>query len=557
MLPDGWLDIWVYRAGWGAAGLALVVAVGRLLFQRTIPPTAAFAEKVEQPPPRGWPIALLALMLGSAMAYALFRVHTPFLISGDEYMRAHYGYLWSRTLFLAPSDHIWLAGQFYILGAVSRLFQNLMFAVSVTSLLGSLLTVLGAALLAKRVWASSGAGIAAGVLTAGHWIMLWASANPLAEVFFFPALLFAMERWLAAWQEPADTPESLARRDKALFLAALLTGLGTMFRFEMWYAGVLLGIVLSIRLLRMIVKGESARRAFGCFVACAVIAAYPVAWMVSSWIYLGSPLAFARDAAAMNEATNLFYDTGSAWSKLLTYPEALWDDHWMWLSLPAGGLVLAFFPDRWRRALPMILTTLTIFLFAMAVTSQSGIGSNTRARYTMFILLPLLVIGAGPLGVLWESVRSRARWLVRLAVIAVLALSVYASAVKAVEYYPNAFAVNPDWLEIITRLERENDRSRESLGYTRLHPPGERLYFWAGPRENNDRGHVEYMMLLYHSHSPRQFYYLGREDSLFDRLENARYNSRFFLRKPLPEWDFPERARLVEDLGEFEVWLVE
>ena len=552
MLPEGWLDIWVFRAGGAAAALALVVAVGRVLFQRTIPPSAAFAEKVEKPPPRGWPIALLVLLLGSAIMYALFRVHAPFLISGDEYMRAHYGYLWSRTQFLAPLDHIWLAGQFYILGTAVRIFETMSFAVAVTSLAGSLLTVLGAALLAKRVWGSSGAGISAGVLVGGHWIMLWASANPLAEVFFFPAFLFAMERWLAAWQEPADNPESLARRDRALFMAALLTGLGTMFRFEMWYAGVLLGVALSIRLALMVVRGENARRAFGCFVACMLIAAYPLAWMVSSWVHLGSPLAFARDAAAMNEATNLFYETNNAWQRFLTYPDALWADHWMWLALPAGGLLLAFFPDRWRRTMPMLLTTLAIFLFAMAVTSQSGIGSNTRARYTMFILLPLLVIGAGPLGVLWEGVRSRVRWVVRTAVVAVLALGVYASWEKAVEFYPNAFAVEPEWLEVLTRFERENDRSRDSLDYTRLHPPGERFYYWA-----DGQGHLDYMMLLYHSHSPRQFYFMGTEHHLLDRLENARSGSRFFLRQPLPEWEFPGRARHLEALGDYEMWMVD
>ena len=54
------------------------------------------------------------------VAYGLFRAGQVFLVCADEYCRANYALDWSITPFFAPADHVWLTGQFYVLGLFSK-----------------------------------------------------------------------------------------------------------------------------------------------------------------------------------------------------------------------------------------------------------------------------------------------------------------------------------------------------------------------------------------------------------------------------------------------------
>ena len=89
-----------------------------------------------------------------------------------------------------------------------------------------------------------------GCLVGSSWVLLWASTNPQAEVFAFPCLLAGLESFLAGQRARGDGKSRMrVRRSELLFLrAAAWMGVGVSLRYEMWYAGALLGLFLAGRL---------------------------------------------------------------------------------------------------------------------------------------------------------------------------------------------------------------------------------------------------------------------------------------------------------------------
>lgn len=491
-----------------------------------------------------WPTAALVLLAAALLANTLFRQGATFLIGGDEYYRADFAIRWAEKPYFATPDHVWLPGQFYILGTLFRITHDIKFAVALTSLAGYLLTIHFTASIAYRLWRDSRAAALTGILTATHWVILWCSINPVAEAFFFPCLMAALDRWVAAWQHH-DTH----RRDRHLLIAAILTALGTTFRFEMWYAGILLGTFLLTRALIAFLRGNKPTAARS-LAAAAIIALYPIAYLISSALHFGSPLAFLHNASDMNNETNLFYDFSTPLRRLFIYPIVLWQDHWYLLPLPLAGVAIALTSEHRRRMTPMLAATAALLLFAMLISMKSGIGSNTRARYTLFLLLPIITFAAGPLSHLIQTPTRRLRHLIPIATITAVLLTVAHSFDKARDWYTHAFKVSPPILELMTRLERENDASRAGLDYYHLQIPYKNIEFHT---PTTDLPHI---MARYHAADGRRIKTLTTPADLEKRLLKASHRTRFLVDKPFPPITLPPRAVHVEDQGPFEVWVV-
>ena len=305
-----------------------------------------------------------------------------------------------------------------------------------------------------------------------------------------------------------------------------------------------LGVFLVALAIWQLFSARLRRRAMLLLIACAFLAAYPISWIVSSWFELGNPLQFARDVRAFSEKSNGFYDFSSQLIMFFIYPKFLIIDHWRALVLPFAGMVLAFLPGC-RRARPFVIAWLIFLLFSMSVSSKGGLGSAYRPRYTAFLLLPALCLGAGPIAVFWRATERRRFKLTQLAIGLFLALYMAASGNYARAIYPNAMGFHPGVVGLANRLGRELDGHRhfEDVVWPRRQPL--RVFF----RDD----HWHYWMFMYHT-SRGDIIPLWTENQLKIHLDNDADKVRILVQLPRPDIEFPERARLVETIRPYELW---
>ncbi|MEQ8820318.1 MAG: hypothetical protein RLY93_08735 [Sumerlaeia bacterium] len=446
----------------------------------------ALARKGEaraEPPEGPWRVGLAGVLGVLAVFAGLYRWQNGFFLGGDEYARAAYALTWSLDPFFAPHDHVWLTGQFAVLGALRWVLGSVAAAITITSLAGAAATVWLSARLSRRLWSSNAAGVVAGLLAGTHFIVLHASMNPLAEAIFFPLLLASFDQALTGlWCEDRK------RKAKAYLRAALFLGLAESFRYEGWFAGMVLGPFLLFEAIRSVRLRKFASAA--CFLGGAVLlAAFPLAWLGSNWRNLGSPVAFFATGSELNTSMNLYYDMSSPLRKFFAYPEALLRDHGAWLPWAGFGVLLGLLSsEARRRVLPAAIAVGAVGLVAMSVTALSGLGSNNRARYTAFYLMLLLPFAGGVGAVLWE----RGSRPLRLAVALWLAFLAGSSLLWARWGTSHAHLVDPEVRALCEAMREDEDFARF------VQPEGEALGIADG-------GHsVEFWMLQFYTPAPER-----------------------------------------------------
>lgn len=517
--------------------------------------TEEYQEQIEDSLPHwGWLVGLVSLVF--VLSYASFREAAHLLIGGDEYVRASMGIDWWRTPYFATHDHIWLAGHFYVLGLLFGIFRDVELGVQITSLLGALLTAVFLALTARIAWKSTVAGLIAGILGGCHWLVLWMSINPVADIFFLPAMMAAFFLYLKGWEVLPDAEHPWKRQ--AYFAGAgACVGFGCMFRYEMWYVGIVFGAFLCVRFCERWFRDRFRWRYLLLLLSAALIAAYPLGHLISSYLTFGSPVAFLQTASDMNVETNEFYDFSTAIGKLLNYPKVLWMDHYLWLPLAIAGTLLALTRTRNNPAWHLSLATLAIFVFAVAISYKAGIGSNTRARYTMFLVLPLTALSAGPLVWLLSKRTGFYRFfLIPSIVLYVLVFFGY-NVQFARQNYPNAWNIHPDDLEIVQRMTMEKSGYRPETLQNRGEPfpvvekAGRNLYIY--PSEE----WILVPIIRYHARFPGQVFQANEPQALLGIAEWAPPSSHFLLRQPVP-WDrlesLPAKLEKVDEYRRWELW---
>lgn len=499
--------------------------------------------------PSTWP---LVAVLSIALFYFLtgcLRGRMHLLIGGDEYCRSMHSITWSKSPFFALPDHLWLSGQFYVLGTLLHVFKQMPYVVAFSSLLGTAAIVYFAASLARRVWGSTSAGFFAAAMVGSELIILWASCNPLAEVFSFPAFLAALDSWVAGWQAQANDDSISPRRSELYFLrAAAWLAFGSMFRYEAWYPIMVLGVFLCWRCFCLLRRANDRHLAWIPLVGCLVMATYPLAWMISSNSVLGSPLAFLHNAIAGNLKTNILYDFSNRLAITFSYPIYLWLDHWPRLALPAGGVAIALLGRR-KGAKALVAALFLVLLAAILATCRSGLGSNTRARYTEFLVLPLLSIGAGPIALLWTASAGWKRLMARSVVAVFLSLAIIASASQAAEQYVNGWSLDNRSMGVLSRFEHEHDFGRPAASvFVQNKRKGLEIY----------SGNIKYFpwMVAYHSRWPKKVRNIYDTWELKERFKQAPKGTHFLVARPRPAFDIPDGVKLLEVMEPFELWEV-
>jgi len=535
----------------------------QLLMRKPATPDACGADA----PPQPWPWIAASVLLYAFLAVTA-AVGQPMLISADEYCRTTFAFNWSAAPYFAPPDHIWLSGQFYVLGGLHRLLPDMPFWVAVTSFLGNAVLAMLLAMLAIALWPRRpAAGFFASALATSNVVILWGSFNAVAEVFSLPLLVLGI--LCLVMGEGAGPDEDARCPDVWRFAAACAIGLGTMFRFELWFAGILLGGWLGALAVRAVVTKERWRAILLRVAGCAVLMAYPMAWMGSSWMTLGSPFRFASDASTMNMETNRAYDFSTGLAKLLVYPKSIWIDHgWSTLIGLVGvaAVLVLLAAGTWRRggesgapthaassmhrrrAMVLLAIVAGLWAVSMLVSMKTGIGSNHRPRYTVFLLLPLLALAAGPLAAFHGAWRAGGfGQIARGATLALLLAHCMASAMDARFTYPNAWGVSPGILALAEHLALEGAEHRWASA--KLWPAGVPLLV-------HHRGHPDdFWILRFHSRRPFEMESLWKDEHLDSLAREGAPGVRLAMRNDPPlERPMPDLFKQVGVVGIYTVY---
>lgn len=430
---------------------------------------------------------------------SLFARHAWFQIGGDEYFRALYALEWARNPYFATQDHIWLAGHFYTLGSLFLLTGSLKFSVALAGLVGTAFLVFFTALTVQRLnQPPLVAGIVA-ILLGGNWMILWASVGTMAEVFFYPLLAAALGNWVLFWQSNSET-----NKTRQLFGTACCIGVATMFRYEAWMIGIPLGIFTLVAATNSLIKNGFGRHSFLQFFTPFVLAIYPCLHVISCWINLGSPLAFLTGTEALNVSTNQFFDHNNLLAKFFAYPVTLWQDHWYLLPLPLTGLALAFHQANRKRWSPLLVAFGVVLLCSMIFSAKSGLGSNNRPRFSMFLLIMLQPFAALPLRAILAPLNGGGlkQVFIRSFVLMTLLLSLYCGFTKAKKYYPNGWTLDSGDMQLLLLLEHGAEAKREIQGTRPVQLPGFGMFIYTGEDS------LAFASIVYHAPNPGNVYRL-------------------------------------------------
>src|SRR5690606_20140457 len=142
----------------------------------------------------------------------------------------------------------------------------------------------------------------------------------------------------------------------------------------------------------------------------------------------------------------------------LNYPLILWGDHRLWIVPVLGGLGCALFSRNRKPVLLLAAGALALLTLSMLISMRAGIGSNLRARFSMFLLLGFLPLTGGIARAMWSAGRSR--WTAmacRGGLIAWCALLVLTSGRTALRYYPNWYGAEAGDFALVELINRQED----------------------------------------------------------------------------------------------------
>lgn len=504
---------------WWAAAAALAVA----LFAAAKAWRAPLAEPPSAVDARLGLAAALAVAAGAAL---LFSGVPVFLVGGDEYVRYRMAMGWAASPFFATHDHVWLGGHFYVLGSLHALVGRPETVVRISSGIGAVLTVILAYRIALLLWRDVAAAVIAGVFASAHWVMLWLWFNPWSEAIALPSLLGAAYGFLRAQEDDGN--------DRHVLLAAVAAGIGTTTRYECWYVAMVTGLWVLWRTWSAWRAGRPLPALLG---ACLAIGLYPALWMLSCWVHAGSPLAFLHTTTVLNTTTGFDTTPRPWWYHFLTYPRLLAVDHWPALPLVAVGIARALGSPARRLPRRYLLAFGALLLTAMLATSGSGIGANTRPRYTYFLLAALAPLGAGALAGLEGNAR---RWCLRAAT-AAAALFVLANQQRGTLHYSNAWRVRASSLALATQVARSADNNRAHAGQQSLQWEDRTLYLYF-----RDPGDIDGDVITFHARYPDNVRVLHHWDDVRRISLEAPLGTLFLVERAalpgnaIPDWIAPQ-----------------
>jgi len=357
--------------------------------------------------PEGAPWAPLFAIFTFKMIMIVLLLSTGFTAMwSDDPTRWLIALDWSQRPWFAMQEHVWLSMSFYVYGIAIKVIPDPLIATRFVNLLVSMASIYAMYLFGSRLFKNKNIGLAAAFIFATIPMHTWLSVMTMSDVFYLMFMGSSLGLFLDYINRFSKGNPERARKS-ALLMGFSVMGL-TATRYEGWILAFCIALAFWIHWFaaKPYKKGLEGKLLFHVTLLMAV---YPVLWMLSSWIDLGSPLGFFRNQARYNELGNAPFKSNAPIDKIMRYPRELYSNFGYLLPFSVLGFIMAFYHARKRALLGFGAGIALVYIILMEVSVLVGGTSMALSRcvqYFIFLLIPFTLY---PVFVLLESEKPKNR----------------------------------------------------------------------------------------------------------------------------------------------------
>ena len=391
-------------------------------------------------------------------------------LTTDDYCRLVISHQFSREPFIGPWDHIWLGGQFYIIGSLLKWIHDPVVASRIVSLGFDSLTLLVILFGVRRL---VGSWVALGI---GIWFVLdtgftWLSLSVFPEVIFNFFILLGALSWLQRDRKPNKILET-----------ALWFSLSETLRFEGWLFG---GILFLWLIWEAFKNRKNKKILFVILISFFCLAFYPLLWFWDTWRVHGNPTFFLEESRRIF-AVGSMAGEGWFWKRFLFYPSQFWKGD-PFFSLAALLSVFALFKKgkqpQWIWEFIIFAGVEFVLLILLLVKTGVAPGVLPLRTITTTKLLIMPVVGICLVQVLKNlgGKNSFSKWCLGVGLTAGLLIGAIQNVVHSF-HFPRSSGISPEAVELgetLHEMIQLNIIDEKNLGGV-LIEPGEVLGdIWA------------------------------------------------------------------------------
>jgi|GEM_PF-3567529 len=307
---------------------------------------------------------------------------------------------WSKSPWFAPPDHVWLGMSFYIYGTAMKIIPDGLLATRIANMVISLASLFSIYFFSSRVLKNKWAGILSAFILCSLPMHSWLSVMTMSDLVFLVFEGLCLGIFLSYVWHFSRGEIKKAKRD-IIFLVLACFGLtGT--RYEGWVLG---GCILLAFWLHWFFAGANKKEiGWGWLLGTSMgIMLYPLLWMLSSWIVLGSPLAFFTSQAKLNEIYASTLRSNTIYERLLRYPKELYIHFGLLLPFSVVGIILIFLKARKKPIAAIGAGIVLLFFLLMETSVLVGGTSMGLSRCVLYFIFPCLAFAFAPLISILES----------------------------------------------------------------------------------------------------------------------------------------------------------
>jgi len=229
-------------------------------------------------------LILSIIILKSLLAIAAFLIGFRILMN-DEVARWLMLNTWVRSPFLAPVDHVWLGGFFYLCGTVMKIAGTSFAVCKIFPLLFSFGAIIAMYLLCQELCGTRFLSFWATFVYAAGFVNTWLSLSLMPEIFTIFFQTWGFYFLLKGFDK---------HHHWEVLTGCLGIGLSTSFRYEQWCLSAALSLVLIGLLIKRWIKSWT-------FVFSLILLNFYIAfWILLAWLRHGDPLILLKNAKNLN-----------------------------------------------------------------------------------------------------------------------------------------------------------------------------------------------------------------------------------------------------------------
>ena len=230
------------------------------------------------------PVVLTALVLSKTLLQLCLYSVGYAAYGADDFTRTLSADYWQyhRTLniagdaWLGLSGSTWLPFPDYLFGAALFLHRDLFLTPKIVNLLLSGVAVIAVYWLSRELFGRA-AGVFAAVLFAFQPWHIWLGMSGMTSDLPSVVLITCFCVYLVRWCRTDDT--------RSLLAAAAFLGIANGLRYENWFVAIVFSAVVVFVAVSRLRQGRGSLS--GAVAALAIVNAFPIAWMVASYVVLG------------------------------------------------------------------------------------------------------------------------------------------------------------------------------------------------------------------------------------------------------------------------------